>query len=115
MTMRTDIFLMQYLAALNLPVLKMKCENGYTLLHYAVLNLRPDTIHALVHFAKDTQKEPQEKVEAWINQKSDGNYFTPLHFAAFKGHFGTIQSLIDHGANLYEVNDFGLNVLHVAA
>ena len=54
-------------------------------------------------------------MEDWINQKSENNQFTPLHFAAFKGHFATIQALIDHGANLYIVNDYGLNILHVAA
>lgn len=90
MTMKTDIFLMEYLSALSLPLLGLKCEKGYTLLHFAVLNMRPDTIHALVHYAKDTQNEPQDKVESWINQKSDVNFFTPLHFAAFKGHFATI-------------------------
>ncbi len=115
MTKKTDILLMQYLSALNKPLIELHDDRGYTLLHYAVLNLKADAIHALVHFARDTQKESREAIEAWLNQKTHKDKFTPLHFASYKGHFATIQALIDHGADPLQENEFGLNVLHVAA
>lgn len=115
MSQKHDIMLIQYLKALSLRVIQHVDDRGYTLIHYAVLKLKPDTVHALVHFARDTQGETSERLEAWLNQRTDEDKFTPLHFAAFKGHFATIQALIDHGADPLVENELGLNVLHVAA
>lgn len=115
LAMKTDILLMQYLMALNLRLIGLKDKRGYNLLHLAVLAMKADVIHALVHYARDTQKEPRDAIEEWLNERSDKDKFTPLHFASYKGHFATIQALIDHGADPLQENEFGLNVLHVAA
>jgi len=115
LAMKTDILLMQYIIALNLRVIGLKDNKGYNLIHLSVLAMKADAIHALVHYARDTQKEPREAIESWLNERSDKDKFTPLHFASFKGHFATIQALIDHGADPLLENDSGLNVLHLAA
>lgn len=54
MMLRTDLFLIEYLKKLNLRIIELKNEKGYTLLHLAVLNNKADAIYALVHFARDT-------------------------------------------------------------
>jgi ankyrin repeat protein len=90
LAMKTDILLMQYLMALNLRLIDLKDKKGYNLLHLSVLAMKADVIHALVHYARDTQKEPREAIEAWLNERSIKDKFTPLHFASYKGHFATI-------------------------
>ena len=38
-----------------------------------------------------------------------------MHFASFKGNIEICESLIQHGADIRAVNNFGINMLHVAA
>ena len=51
----------------------------------------------------------------WINGRTQGDKFTPLHFASFKGNINAVETLINYGADILAVNEFGLNMLHVAA
>jgi hypothetical protein len=53
MNLRHDILLVQYLQMLKVKIIEMRDDKGYSLLHYAVLNLKADTIHTLVRFARD--------------------------------------------------------------
>jgi palmitoyltransferase len=41
--------------------------------------------------------------------------FCALHFASFRGSLPLIELLVEFGANIHEKNNFGINVLHVAA
>ncbi len=41
--------------------------------------------------------------------------FTPLHFASYKGHLDSINSLMRFGADKNALTATGLNMLHVAA
>ena len=51
----------------------------------------------------------------WINFRTDGDRITPMHFASFKGNINAIEALHKHGADHHARNQFGLNMLHVAA
>ena len=51
----------------------------------------------------------------WVNAKSNKDKFTALHFASFKGNLNAVKILIENDADVNEVNQFGLNMLHVAA
>jgi hypothetical protein len=51
----TDTLLLEYLGELTGErLVLMSDERGYTLVHFAVLALRPDIIHSLVRFARDS-------------------------------------------------------------
>lgn len=41
--------------------------------------------------------------------------FTPLHFASYKGHLDSINTLMRHGADKNALTATGLNMLHTAA
>lgn len=50
-----------------------------------------------------------------MNFKTDEDGFSALHFASFRGNLNIIQALLDNGADMYQRNNFGINVMHVAA
>ena len=47
--------------------------------------------------------------------KDHGDGFTALHFASFKGNPDVCEMLIQSGADIHAKNNFGINMLHVAA
>jgi len=57
----------------------------------------------------------EKEVTQWVNQKTNDDGFTALHFASFRGNVALIQVLLDAKADMYEKNNFGINVMHVAA
>ena len=67
----------------------------------------------MVARAKDTITDKQ--IRLWVNQKTEDDGFTGLHFAAFRGNITLIQVLLELGADMYVRNNFGINVMHGAA
>jgi ankyrin repeat protein len=51
----------------------------------------------------------------WINGRTSEDRFTPLHFSSFRGNVNAIETLVKYGADVHVINQFGLNMLHVAA
>ena len=51
----------------------------------------------------------------WVNMKTTDDGFTALHFSSFRGNVINIQTLLDIGADMYARNNYGINVMHVAA
>lgn len=47
--------------------------------------------------------------------KNEEDGFAAIHFCSFKGNIRLIKFLESAGANIFEKNNFGINVLHVAA
>ena len=47
--------------------------------------------------------------------KDTGDGFVALHFASFKGNPDACDILVNAGADIHAVNNFGINMLHVAA
>ena len=54
-------------------------------------------------------------IREWVNLKTDEDGFTALHFASFRGNLKVISMLIENGADIAQVNNHGLSMLHVAA
>jgi ankyrin repeat protein len=50
----------------------------------------------------------------WVNLPAKEG-FTALHFASFKGHLDSINSLLQAGANFHALTATKLNMMHVAA
>ena len=89
-------------------------ENGFTLLHHAVLVGMKGKVWAILQIVKETGVD-DERIKKWVDAPSSAEEFTALHLASFKGNMDAIRALIAYGANIHAVNKFGLNMLHVAA
>ena len=64
---------------------------------------------------KVNQTVTKEQVLVWINHRTDEDGFTALHFASFRGNLSMINLLLQNGSDMYIKNNYGINVLHVAA
>ena len=56
-----------------------------------------------------------ELMTNWINLKDNPDGFIALHFASFKGNPDACELLVEAGADMNAKNNFGINMLHVAA
>jgi ankyrin repeat protein len=56
-----------------------------------------------------------DELRVYVNLKNDEDGFTAIHFCSFKGNLRLARLLENLGADIYEKNNFGINVLHVAA
>lgn len=100
---------------MNETITELRDEKGFTLIHHAVLKGRHEKIKPLIDFAMKKQRISDDDIKLWINSKSVKDKFTPLHFASFKNNLSAIKILIENGADVFEKNQYGLNMLHVAA
>ncbi len=67
----------------------------------------------LMEKVKETVTDKQ--IVQWLNHKTDDDGFTALHFASFRGNLTLIGILLENGADMHVRNNFGINVMHVAA
>jgi len=110
-----DVELMTFLSGnSDLMVSEIVDPNGKTLLHECTFNDSAKCTKAVLLHAR-SQKIVPDRIAAWINQKDSGDGFTALHFASFKGNPELCELLIEGGADIYAKNNFGINMLHVAA
>ena len=72
-----------------------------------------DVINVIIEKAKETITE--KELKQWVNSRTTEDGFTPLHFASFRGNIKVIEVLLSVGADLYARNNYGINVMHVAA
>jgi ankyrin repeat protein len=72
-----------------------------------------DMAEAVIKNVKETIN--QSELKLWVNLKTVDDGFTALHFASFRGNIYIIQALLENGADMYAKNNFGINVMHVAA
>lgn len=88
-------------------------ERGYTLLHEACFQNFEELVVQLVKYAKETLTS--QALADWINVKTTTDGFTALHFTSFKGNPSLAELLLKYGADIKAKNNFGINVVHVAA
>jgi ankyrin repeat protein len=88
-------------------------RDGYSILHMACFSNRVKCLVALVEKAKGELY--QYEIAEWVNLKTAKDEFTALHYASFKGNIQILQVLMENGADMYQKNMHGLNVLHIAA
>lgn len=90
-------------------------ERGFTLMHLAVLSGVEGKVLTLIDLAKKHQKATEEQIKVWVNSRSSGDQFTPLHLASFKGNMDAVKTLVTHGSDPMALNGFGLNMMHTAS
>lgn len=95
-------------------------ENGYSLLHLAVFKDSDHIVYSLCKHIMSMRSlshgKKVSKLTKWINLKSEGKEgFTSLHLAAFNGNLSIVRFLERHGGDVYQVNNFNLNMLHVSS
>jgi len=88
-------------------------DRGYTALHLACFKNFEDLVSVIIQKAKETITD--KELKQWTNQKTNEDGFTPLHFASFRGNITVIECLLGIGADMYARNNYGINVMHVAA
>lgn len=98
-----------------MQISSIKDNKGLNILHHSVLKGVLGKTEFLIDYAKKVQLVPESIVVDWINQKTLGEGWTPLHYASFQGNVEAIQTLVENEANYYELNNNELNMLHVAA
>jgi ankyrin repeat protein len=86
--------------------LGLRDDENFTILHKACYLNQNMLVRIILEHTSITKE--------WINSQSSAG-FTGLHFAAYKGNLEVVQLLIKRGADTNEVNEKGLNVLHLAA
>ena len=69
---------------------------------------------SLIWYAKSQELSP-DQIATWIKKKDSGDGFCALHYASFKGNTDICDILIVNGANIQAKNNFGINMIHVAA
>lgn len=86
---------------------------GKSLLHEATFNECENSVRVLLDIGNRTLTPDQ--LSTWVNLKDNGDGFTALHFASFKGKPVMCDLLLTAGADMQAKNNFGINMLHVAA
>jgi len=93
--------------------------NGKTLLHECTFNDSLKCLEVVLDLAKSqiaqSSSPNRMALQTWVNLKDTGDGFVALHFASFKGNPDACDLLIDAGADIHVKNNFGINMLHVAA
>ena len=89
-------------------------QNGKTLLHEGAFQDNYSIVKCLVWYAKSQELSP-DQIATWIKKKDSGDGFCALHYASFKGNTDICDILIANGANIQAKNNFGINMIHVAA
>ena len=69
---------------------------GYTPLHNAVVSGKPEVLHYLLEKTKNAN----------VNCRANSGY-TPLHLAASSGHGKCVKTLLEHGADISCVDEYG--------
>ena len=72
-----------------------------------------DMAEHVINLVKETVVEKQIKI--WVNLKTIEDGFAALHFASFRGNITIIRLLLSIGADINATNNYGINVMHVAA
>ena len=97
----------------ELQIMEIVDDRGYTLLHEACFNNCEAIAKLIVRQAIDTLNAQQ--LAKYLNSQTYNEGFTALHFCSFKGNTDLCTLLIQHGADMFCRNNFGINVLHTAA
>ncbi len=78
-----NLFLNNFLKTLLCPITIIKDIKGLNLLHHAVLKGVDGKTKLLIEFAINKQHLSKEVILDWINSKTLGEGWTPLHYASF--------------------------------
>jgi ankyrin repeat protein len=98
---------------MSVPLVDLVNDKGYTALHQACFKNFDDIAKVIIEHVKESTTEQQ--LHEWVNQKTEDDGFTPIHFASFRGNIVLIEALLEIGADMYARNNYGINVMHVAA
>ncbi len=77
-------------------------DKGFNLLHHAVLKGMPGKFGILIDLYNQGiyDEEPditKHRKLQWLNARTDGDRFSPMHFASFKGNVNAVEELLKQG------------------
>jgi ankyrin repeat protein len=85
-------------------------NSGDSPLHASATEGHLGNLRAIIHAVKNVEVD----ISGYLNEQNNSGY-TPLMWAASKGHAKAAALLLDSGANLMATTPDGDTVLHVAA
>ena len=102
------------------PIDQILNDEGYTLLHICAFKNKLRSFNQILLSANEIyshkSKEERRKIlKAWVNARTQGDEFSALHYAAFRGNIDICKTLIELGADKNVKNSNGLSFLHIAA
>lgn len=100
---------------MNMNITQIYDSQGLTILHHTVLKLIEGKTKFILDYARNYQQLSEEQILKWINQKTFGEEWTALHYAAFSSNIDATYCLIDQSADIHVKNKNELSMLHVAA
>lgn len=92
---------------------KARRREGKSILHYAARNGKLDCIKYLLEFHTRSDAATNA-IHKMVNEKS-GDGTTPLHMACYGGHPDVLEYLVQQGANIHAMNEWGCAAAHWAA
>jgi len=93
-------------------------SEGKSLLHMCTFKNNQKCFNAVIRAVKTMYKDREDfafTLRSWVNQKTFQDEFSALHYSSYRGNIEISQSLIDLGADIKIKNQYGLDVLHIAA
>ena len=98
---------------LTVPITDLIDHRGYSALHLAAFKSFDDIASTLIEVARECITASEFR--SWLNQKTHDDGFIALHFASFRGNLTMIELLLNAGSDIKARNNFGIDMLHVAA
>jgi hypothetical protein len=102
------------ISSLSLSIWQIKDDNGFTPLHYSVINNNYELTTLIIEEVKKGLGISSKKISNFINKKTNDG-LTALHYAVYNDNIEMVQLLKKHGGIIEAATNLGKSVIHIAA
>ena len=102
------------ISSLSLSIWQIKDDNGFTPLHYSVINNNYELTTLIIGEVKKGLGISSKKISNFINKKTNDG-LTAIHYAVYNDNIEMVQLLKKHGGIIEAATNLGKSVIHIAA